>query len=1141
MDIQLINILWILLCAVLVLLMQVGFLSLESGATRSKNAINVAMKNVADLVLTFLTFWAVGFAIMFGGSWEGFFGQSHFLVEIGQGDSWEAAIFIFQVMFCATAATIISGAVAERLKFTAYLTITLLVVALIYPVQGHWVWGGVLTGTPGWLAEMGFVDFAGSTVVHSTGGWVALATIIVIGPRAGRFENGVQTIPGSNPTLALIGAMFFVLGWIGFNGGSTLALDNSVPGIIANTLLAAVSGSAMAYLAFRFSLKTLYGDHVMVPVNGMLAGMVSITASVHAVTAAEAVLIGAVGALIMLIVDTLMIRIKLDDAIGAVPVHLASGIWGTLCVALFGDPEILATGLDFMRQLQVQATGIAVIGAWSFLVALILIYLINRVRPLRVSREDEYIGLNVAEHNARTETIELLSSMHQAALSADLTSRVPVEPFTEVGQIAAYHNSVMDALEQAIEQTRAIVRDIRDGILTFGKDGLITSFNPGAEKIFGQHAEAVIGQPFAMLVHPEDPAFRECADVTEMHQNCLLRNHKTEMLGQRQGQEPFHMEVTLSEGRFGSNEQFTASIRDISEKRRIEAQLHQERERALITLDSIADGVITTDEHGQIEFMNAAAELLTGWPLKEAQGLAFEDIYQVTDEPSGKPLSDILAVALGRKQHVHDFNTGTYTILSRHNRSFSVQHTAAPLVDQRGSTVGAVIVMHDVTASREMQKKLSHQATHDSLTGLMNRSAFEHEVSELIYHANNFDDTHVLCYLDLDQFKLVNDTCGHIAGDELLRQVSQLIKEQLRSGDTIARLGGDEFGVLLHACPVEHGKVICDNIREAIKAFRFPWEGKQFSIGVSIGIVQIDKHSENLTQLLSWADTACYAAKDLGRNRVHLYEPDDVELAKRQGQMQWVSRIRQALDSDRFRLYFQTIAPIDTNAGLPQHFEIFIRMLDDDGTLIMPGAFIPAAERYNLMQEVDLWVIKNTLAWFGDHVRQLGTSVGVCALNLSGESIGDPACLESIKQYLKRYAIKPEMICFEITETAAIANMREASSFIREMKEIGCKFALDDFGSGLSSFGYLKNLQVDYLKIDGSFIRDILSDSTDQAMVQSINSIGHVMGLKTIAEYVENREIFEMLGSMGIDYVQGYYVDRPRPLEQLDGVHFMPR
>jgi len=1139
MNAQNVDILWLIISAILVLLMQAGFLCLESGATRSKNAINVAMKNTADFFITFFLFWVVGFGLMFGASLDGIIGSNHFLIDLGQGPTWHAAFFLFQGMFCATAATIVSGAIAERVRFNSYIIMTVIIVGVIYPVSGHWAWGGALTGTPGWLAAAGFVDFAGSTVVHSVGGWVALAALLIVGPRTGRFKDGkINVIPGSSPTLALMGALFFVVGWIGFNGGSTLEFNELVPGIITNTILAATAGGIMAYLLYVFQPDAFIDDY-LIPINGALAGLVSITASAHAVTSLEACIIGAMGAAIMQIIDLWMIRQRLDDAIAAIPVHLGAGIWGTLCVAFFGNPEILGTGLSFIDQLIAQVKGIVFIGLWSFLVALIILKFIDRISPLRVSKEDEHVGLNVSEHGAKTELFELLSVMQEQTSSINLSKRVPVEPFTEVGQIAAQHNRVMDALQQAVEQTQAIIRDIRDGILTFGQDGLITSFNPGAEKIFGYSSSAVIGRPFTELLHPEEPTLVLCNKRNQMYQTCINLNNKRKALGQRSGNEKFPMEITISKGDLTHAEQYTASIRDISERQKIEDQLYQEKEKALVTLESIADGVITTNKDGMIEYLNTAAELFTGWSLNQAIGQPFGEVYQAHDEISGDMLTRILEQPLNINQPTPD--SGTYHIYSKRGERFAVQHTAAPIRDRNGLIIGAVIVFHDVTAAREMQKQLSHQATHDSLTGLMNRSAFESQTGELISSTQMDNDEHVLCYLDLDQFKLVNDTCGHIAGDELLRQVAQIIKHELRSGDSIARLGGDEFGILLRTCPINQGLKICGKILETIRDFRFPWEDKQFSIGVSIGVVKIDADVHNLSQLLSWADTACYAAKDLGRNRVHLYEPEDIELAKRQGQMQWVSRIRKALDLDQFRLYFQTIAPVNKMNGAGGHYEIFIRMLDENEGIIPPGAFVPAAERYNLMQEIDLWVVKNALAWLGDHTKHGKNPVGMCALNLSGASIGDPACLSAIKDYFKQYGVLPELICFEITETAAIANLRSATKFIKDLKSIGCKFALDDFGSGLSSFGYLKNLKVDYLKIDGSFIKDIDKDTTDKAMVQSINSIGHVMGLKTIAEFVETEEILNTLSEIGVDYAQGYHIDRPRPLEQLEGVKFMPR
>lgn len=397
-----------------------------------------------------------------------------------------------------------------------------------------------------------------------------------------------------------------------------------------------------------------------------------------------------------------------------------------------------------------------------------------------------------------------------------------------------------------------------------------------------------------------------------------------------------------------------------------------------------------------------------------------------------------------------------------------------------------------------------------------------------------------MCYLDLDQFKLVNDTCGHRAGDALLRQIAHELKAVLRKNDTLARLGGDEFGVLLANCPLQQGREVAEELRRTVKNFRFPWEGRVFSVGVSIGLVPFGPECGSLDELLSLADAACYAAKDGGRNRVHLYEPEDADLKARKGQMQWAANIQQAIDSDRFRLFYQTIAPLNPAAGTLPHIEIFLRLLDERQQLVPPGAFIPAAERYDLMPQVDQWVIRNTLAWLGDRLLSSNAPL-LCAINLSGSSIGNEECLENIKRDIARYRIPTQYLCFEITETAAMNDPEAARHFIAELKALGCRFALDDFGSGLSSFGYLKKLPVDYLKIDGIFIRDLVNNEVDQAMVASINNIAHIMGLKTVAEFVENEATRALLQETGIDYAQGYLISRPSPLEQLGQVRVMPR
>ncbi|GAA5317647.1 MAG: hypothetical protein AseanaTS_28520 [Candidatus Pelagadaptatus aseana] len=1132
---DLINILWLTLCGAFVLLMQAGFLCLESGVTRSKNAINVAMKNAADFVVAIFFFWLVGYGLMFGDSWKGMVGLSGFAPDVGQGDPWEASFFLFQAMFCATAATIVSGSIAERVRFNGYLILTFLIVVLVYPVAGHWAWAGLVSEGQGWLARIGFVDFAGSTVVHSVGGWVALVAVWFVGPRQGRFNNGqINAISGHNMPLAFLGVLFFVLGWIGFNGGSTLELNLDVPGIIANTILSGVTGSLVGYVSPKVFPRLII-DKLMVPFNGCLAGLVAITASCHAVTAMEAVVIGAVGGLVMIVLDHWMFRLRLDDAVGAIPVHLGAGIWGTLAVALFGDPLILATGLDFKGQLLAQLSGVVAIALWSLLVAFVCIFIINRIKPLRISVKAEIDGLNMSEHGARNDLVDLITAMDAQQHSADLSVRVPVEPFTEVGQIAQNYNKAMDALADAVKQTRTIVRDIRDGIVTFGTEGLLTSFNPAAEKVFGLSATEAIGQPVQALFHQE--RYRGSVNGSQLLEELPL-NQTREVLGNREDQDPFHMEVTVTEGRNNGRAQYTAVFRDVHEKRQMEEQLYHEKERALVTLGSIADGVITTDEEGRVVFLNHAAETITGWSFQEACDRHFSEVYRIKEGSFNDSNRFLKRALLGMAQ---SFDSQGVTLVSRDQREFAVNHTLAPIRGPQDNIIGCVAVFHDVTHTRDMQNQLVHQATHDALTGMLNRIGFDSMANQLLEQASLENHEHILGYMDLDQFKLVNDTCGHVAGDELLRQISTLIKEQLRSGDTIARLGGDEFGVLLRNCPPNKGVEIAEKVRSAIQDYRFSWDGKQFAIGVSIGLVPLSKDSPSLEKLLSLADSACYAAKDLGRNRVHLYQSDDAELAERQGQMHWVSKIREALDNDKLRLYYQPIAPIGEISAQSGHYEMFVRMIDDDGSVIPPGAFIPAAERYNQIQEIDLWVVKNALAWAGDMLRKQPESIQVCAINLSGASLGDESCLKAIMEAFKRYQVPHHNICFEITETAAIANLDAAQKFIRALKGLGCRFSLDDFGSGLSSFGYLKNLPVDYLKIDGAFIKDIVSNKVDQVMVQSINTIGHEMGLKTIAEFVESPDIVETLLELGIDYVQGYHIGRPMPLEQLGGVILMPR
>ena len=412
------------------------------------------------------------------------------------------------------------------------------------------------------------------------------------------------------------------------------------------------------------------------------------------------------------------------------------------------------------------------------------------------------------------------------------------------------------------------------------------------------------------------------------------------------------------------------------------------------------------------------------------------------------------------------------------------------------------------------------------MTGLINRSEFELRLQQLIHNAHTDNTTHVLLYLDLDQFKVVNDTCGHTAGDELLKQLSFLLQEEIRESDTLARLGGDEFGVLLGTCHIDKAEEIADNLRKVVNEFKFIWQDKTFDIGVSIGLTKIDHSSESLNKVLSEADVACYAAKDLGRNRLHVYTADDEELSQRHSEMQWVTRIAKALEEERFVLYSQAIKLTNNVNAEAVHREILVRMKDEEGEIISPYAFIPSAERFNLMPAIDKWVIKNSFIYLSESNNKLEH---IC-INLSGNTLSDESVLDYIRENLKTYNIKPQRVCFEITETTAITHLSRAVILMRELKRDGCSFSLDDFGSGLSSFAYLKNMPVDYLKIDGSFVKDIIDDPIDRAMVSAINQVGQIMGIQTIAEFVENDEILSALKVINVDYVQGYGIEKPTPL-----------
>lgn len=561
--------------------------------------------------------------------------------------------------------------------------------------------------------------------------------------------------------------------------------------------------------------------------------------------------------------------------------------------------------------------------------------------------------------------------------------------------------------------------------------------------------------------------------------------------------------------------------------RRIIDALFDEKERVAVTLHSIGDAVITTDSGECIDYLNPVAESLTGWTLAEARGRPLAEVLRLIDEATLEPAENPLRQAL-REDRVLSFD-GQAALVRRDESSIAIEQRAAPIHDRDGAVIGGVTVFHDVSAARSMARRITWAATHDALTGLMNRREFESHVEAALDSARNLAKHHVFCYMDLDQFKIVNDTCGHAAGDELLKQAAALLQSKVRKSDTLARLGGDEFGVLLDGCPLDRAQLIAADLLAAVKDFRFKWDDKVFIVGVSIGLVAITSASSGRAEIFSSADAACYAAKEQGRGRVCVFQSADVDMAQRHREMNWVGRLTRALEENRLTLYYQSYLPLAHGGAGGKHIEVLLRLIDEDGNLVLPGSFLPAAERYNLMPAIDRWVIKTAFSRYHDLALKLGEPL-TCAINLSGTSLNAEGLLDFIREQARVHELPHGAVCFEITETAAINNLRRAAQFMKDIKELGFRFALDDFGTGTSSFGYLRNLPVDYLKIDGSFVEDIAHDPLDKAMTETINRIGHIMGMKTVGEFAATEAVIGELRSMGVDFAQGYGVEMPQPL-----------
>jgi diguanylate cyclase (GGDEF)-like protein/PAS domain S-box-containing protein len=696
--------------------------------------------------------------------------------------------------------------------------------------------------------------------------------------------------------------------------------------------------------------------------------------------------------------------------------------------------------------------------------------------------------------------------------------------------IAIKHELDGQRLRNSEARYRGLFENVVDGVYIASREGEIIAANPALIEMLGYDSVddlKAAGRTTILYVNPID---RERV-FARLEAQGYVRNFEYR-LRRKDGSEIVVLENSRAiyddDGNIAAHE---GTITDITERKRAETRVFEEKERAQVTLQSIGDGVITTDADGNIDYINPVAQDLTGWDMRSARGKPVTDIMMIVNEHTRASCENPVVRCLkeGRIITLPEHSV----LITKNGEEVPIQDSAAPIRDRIGNIIGSVMVFHDIAKESRLFRQLSYQASHDMWTGLINRREFENRLVTALEKINGkSEETHALLYVDLDQFKVVNDTFGHQAGDALLRQVSEIIQTQIRSTDTLARLGGDEYGILLERCSKERAVEVAEGIRGAIEGYRFEWQDSFTTVRCSIGVVLVtNENKEDVAGLMSSADVACYSAKDMGRNQVHFYRDSDASL--RHEEMKWVSRITSAVEEDRLELFFQPIIGIGRNDNSRQHYELLLRMRDEDGELVGPNQFIPAAERYNLMSTLDRWVIHEALTRLADRSTD-GEAKYMIAINLSGTSLSEDRFLDFVIDELQKQELPQGAICFEITETAAISNLARVVHFMQALKKLGCKFSLDDFGSGLSSFTYLKNLPVDYLKIDGQFISNVAEDNVDESMVKAIHEVGSAMGIQTIAERVETRQVLEKLGALGVEFAQGYYIARPTSVASFE-------
>ena len=714
---------------------------------------------------------------------------------------------------------------------------------------------------------------------------------------------------------------------------------------------------------------------------------------------------------------------------------------------------------------------------------------------------------------------------------ASVGRRLSLADHAELADLARTINQLFDALGERDEKIQGRDRLFRDFARTLPEivlihDDRILLANESAASLIGVEPTQLIGRDIADLVKPAYRAlFRKTAAKRLAGEDAPRRLEIQMINGEQAG---LWVETQSSSIEFHGRPAVLTVARDVSQRKSLDLSLSRSKREAQYTLESIAEGVITTDNDGLIDYMNLAAEGLVGTSRDDAAGHKIAELFMLVDDTDRRPLGDPVDRCLSMRRRV---NMGRRAVMVTQDgeQEHSVELSASPIRGPGDSISGAVVVFHDVAELRGLTLKMSYQATHDALTGLINRREFERRLDEAMDSAHSEKAVHMLFYMDLDRFKAVNDSCGHLAGDNMLREVATLIREQVRDSDFVGRLGGDEFGALLMGCPIDKATQIASDICNAVADYRFVWKDKIFNIGISIGLVEISHVSGTVQDVMSAADSACYVAKQEGRGKVHIYSARDEAIARERGDIQWLRELQSALHDGGFELAVQPIIAMHSRVESGPSLEVLVRLPEGQGRTTDTADFLRPAERYQLMPQIDRWVVDATLsAIAGGEIRLAGRRS--CAINLSGQTIADESFLGFVVDALDHSGVAPGSICFEVTEKAILANVQHAQRFIEVLHGIGCEFSLDDFGSGMGSFASLRHLPIDYLKIDGLYTRNLRTDEVNQEMVAAMIKLARTMEFRVVAEQVEQQEDFDWLRDVGVDYIQGHFVESPAAL-----------